>query len=157
VYVCVAPPSAAFGGLFCVQNNAKQILRLEAEHENGFVGWLWSFAPTSDEERLVASENIPSTHMRTDFKTKSSERTVSDGAANSLSISICQRSSLMQKLSVCAGVHATVSVGKLSAALKKENFKFVGETTTLSFMEAVGLVNHHRPECFVFEELEGAK
>jgi DNA-3-methyladenine glycosylase I len=43
--------------------------------------------------------------------------------------------------------------GKISKDLKKLGFKFVGSTIIYSFMQAVGMVNDHLKNCFVFEEL----
>jgi len=42
---------------------------------------------------------------------------------------------------------------KISGDLKKIGFKFVGSTIIYSFMQAVGMVNDHITECFVYEEL----
>ena len=42
---------------------------------------------------------------------------------------------------------------KISKDLKKMGFKFVGSTIIYSFMQAVGMVNDHLTECFVYEEL----
>ena len=42
---------------------------------------------------------------------------------------------------------------KISKDLKKMGFRFVGSTTIYAFMQAVGLVNDHLTECFVYEEL----
>lgn len=36
----------------------------------------------------------------------------------------------------------------LSKALKKRGFRFVGTTVCYAFMQAVGMVNDHSPECF---------
>lgn len=36
----------------------------------------------------------------------------------------------------------------LSKALKAEGFKFVGPTIVYAFMQAVGMVNDHHPDCF---------
>jgi len=36
----------------------------------------------------------------------------------------------------------------LSKALKKKGFRFVGPTTVYAFMQAVGMVDDHSPECF---------
>jgi DNA-3-methyladenine glycosylase I len=36
----------------------------------------------------------------------------------------------------------------MSKDLKKRGFRFVGETTVYAFMQAVGLVNDHSPDCF---------
>ena len=41
---------------------------------------------------------------------------------------------------------------KISKDLKKMGFKFVGSTIIYSFMQAVGMVNDHLKECFVYEE-----
>lgn len=37
---------------------------------------------------------------------------------------------------------------KISADLKKRGFKFVGPVITYAWMQAVGLVNDHSPDCF---------
>jgi DNA-3-methyladenine glycosylase I len=42
---------------------------------------------------------------------------------------------------------------KISRDLKKMGFKFVGSTTIYSFMQAIGMVNDHTTECFVYEDL----
>jgi len=42
---------------------------------------------------------------------------------------------------------------KISKDLKKLGFKFVGSTIIYSFMQAVGMVNDHLKQCFVYEEL----
>ena len=42
---------------------------------------------------------------------------------------------------------------KISKDLKKMGFKFVGSTIVYAFMQAVGMVNDHITECFVFKEL----
>ena len=52
------------------------------------------------------------------------------------------------------GVHPTKACVELSKALKTRGFKFMGPTVTLSFMQAIGLMNHHRPDCWVFERNE---
>ena len=36
----------------------------------------------------------------------------------------------------------------MSAALKKEGFKFVGSTTCMAYMEAVGMVSDHFSDCW---------
>ncbi|VEU83064.1 DNA-3-methyladenine glycosylase I [Acholeplasma hippikon] len=46
-------------------------------------------------------------------------------------------------------VPATTPISdKLSKALKKEGFKFLGPTTVYAFMQAVGMVNDHMDNCF---------
>ncbi|MDR0250711.1 MAG: DNA-3-methyladenine glycosylase I [Burkholderiales bacterium] len=42
---------------------------------------------------------------------------------------------------------------KISGELKKMGFKFVGSTIIYSFMQAVGMVNDHITECFVYKEM----
>ena len=42
---------------------------------------------------------------------------------------------------------------KISKDLKKMGFKFVGSTIVYSFMQAVGMVNDHITECFVYKEI----
>lgn len=41
---------------------------------------------------------------------------------------------------------------KLSKALKKRGFTFVGPIICYSFMQAVGLVNDHTKQCFLYDE-----
>jgi len=41
----------------------------------------------------------------------------------------------------------------ISKDLKKLGFKFVGSTIIYSFMQAVGMVNDHTTNCFVYKEL----
>lgn len=42
---------------------------------------------------------------------------------------------------------------RISKDLKKKGFKFVGSTTIYSFMQAIGMVNDHVKECFVYDEI----
>jgi len=44
---------------------------------------------------------------------------------------------------------------KISKDLKKMGFKFVGSTIIYAFMQAIGMVNDHTTDCFVYEELKG--
>lgn len=46
---------------------------------------------------------------------------------------------------------------RISKDLKKMGFKFVGSTIIYSFMQAIGMVNDHLTECFVYKELTGTK
>jgi DNA-3-methyladenine glycosylase I len=41
----------------------------------------------------------------------------------------------------------------ISRDLKKMGFKFVGSTIIYSFMQAIGMVNDHLTDCFVFDEI----
>lgn len=42
---------------------------------------------------------------------------------------------------------------KISKDLKKLGFKFVGSTTIYAFMQAVGMLNDHFTDCFVYAEM----
>lgn len=42
---------------------------------------------------------------------------------------------------------------KISKDLKKLGFKFVGSTTIYAFMQAVGMLNDHFADCFVYAEM----
>ncbi len=46
------------------------------------------------------------------------------------------------------GAKAAEISAKMSKDLKKNGFRFVGPTTCLAFMQAVGMINDHVPECF---------
>jgi len=51
------------------------------------------------------------------------------------------------------GVPATTALSdKISKALKKRGFKFVGSTVIYAFMQAVGMVNDHTTDCFRYKE-----
>lgn len=43
---------------------------------------------------------------------------------------------------------------RMSVALRKRGFKFVGPTICYAFMQAAGMVNDHLVECFRYEELK---
>lgn len=43
---------------------------------------------------------------------------------------------------------------QISKDLKKMGFKFVGSTIVYSFMQAIGMVNDHITECFVYKEIQ---
>ena len=47
-------------------------------------------------------------------------------------------------------------VGK-AKNLKKRGWKFLGPTTVYSFMQAVGMVNDHIPECWVHPLIDTAR
>ena len=42
----------------------------------------------------------------------------------------------------------------MSKDLKRRGFKFVGTTVCYAFMQAVGMVNDHSPECYKFKKLK---
>ncbi|MEM6710785.1 MAG: DNA-3-methyladenine glycosylase I [Pseudomonadota bacterium] len=43
---------------------------------------------------------------------------------------------------------------RLSKDLKKRGWTFVGPTTAYAFMQAMGLVNDHEEDCFIYQEVE---
>jgi DNA-3-methyladenine glycosylase I len=45
----------------------------------------------------------------------------------------------------------------LSKDLKKRGFSFVGPTTAYAFMQAMGIVNDHLPQCHAWETVENAR
>ena len=46
---------------------------------------------------------------------------------------------------------------ELSRRLKSAGFKFVGPTTVYSSMEACGIVNGHRRDCWVYDAVEAER
>lgn len=42
---------------------------------------------------------------------------------------------------------------KISKDLKKMGFKFIGSTTIYAFMQAIGMVNDHLTDCFVYKKM----
>ena len=48
---------------------------------------------------------------------------------------------------------STLLSDKISKDLRKMGFKFVGSTIIYSFMQAIGMVNDHTTDCFVYKEL----
>ena len=45
----------------------------------------------------------------------------------------------------------------LSRALKQRGWKFVGPTTVYAFMQAMGMVNDHHPDCAFHARVEAAR
>ena len=43
---------------------------------------------------------------------------------------------------------------RMSKQLKKDGFRFIGQTTCYAFMQAVGMINDHAPKCFRYAELQ---
>ena len=53
---------------------------------------------------------------------------------------------------VAGSIPATTPVSDaLSADLKRRGFKFVGSTIVYAFMQSVGLVDDHLPECYLYQ------
>lgn len=46
---------------------------------------------------------------------------------------------------------------RLSKELKRRGWSFVGPTTVYAFMQAMGLVNDHAPECCIYKRCERAR
>ncbi len=51
--------------------------------------------------------------------------------------------------------HAQARSELMSKDLKKRGFRFVGATICYAFMQAVGMVNDHAPDCFRAREISG--
>ena len=120
-----------------VVKNAKLIAAIENSAANGagpsFAELLWNFCPQQNEERLKPIASVSGNHMRSEMVDKKTyaTRLVSDG------------------------VHPTKTVCALSHELKNiRGFAFMGPTTVLSFMQAIGLMNHHGRDCIAFERNE---
>jgi DNA-3-methyladenine glycosylase I len=60
---------------------------------------------------------------------------------------------LRRKRGVSTLPASTVDSEKLSRDLLQRGFKFVGPTICYSFMQAVGMVNDHDPNCFRYREV----
>jgi len=46
---------------------------------------------------------------------------------------------------------------RMSKALQKDGFRFIGPTTCYAFMQAVGMVNDHMPACFRYKQIDTAR
>ena len=121
----------------CMQN-ARLIASMERAEPHSFITLLSFHAPHAarphhrihrDERVLASGQHLPS-YMRTDYTTKPQQRTA------------------------CDGVHPSITVHLLAQALRQAGFKFMGDTVVLSFMQAVGLMNHHEHSCFAFSQCE---
>jgi DNA-3-methyladenine glycosylase I len=55
-----------------------------------------------------------------------------------------------------AGSTSAASIA-MSKDLKKRGWKFVGPTTVYAFMQAMGLVNDHAPDCVLWSQVERAR
>jgi len=52
-----------------------------------------------------------------------------------------------EKLTQANQTRAVEVSTRMSKGLKKDGFRFIGPTTCLAFMQAVGMVNDHAPDC----------
>lgn len=122
--------------LRAVVQNARIICAMRAEADAGsgpsFADLLWNFCPANSRERLKTIDSVSGSHMRSD-KVPSSSYETRDSSD---------------------GVHPSASVCALSKELKKRGFGFMAPTTVLSFMQAVGLMNHHSSSCCAFQRNE---
>ena len=134
--------------VLAVISNAQVIQRMETERPNSFLLLLLAYhihpptpPPSSSsptpcyhlihpQERTLATGQHQSSWMRSDYTTPALAREVSDG------------------------VHPSRTVAHLSRRLKEEGFRFMGETVVLSWLQAVGLMNHHAVTCPEFEKAE---
>src|SRR5581483_2605953 len=46
---------------------------------------------------------------------------------------------------------------RIAKDLKKRGFRFVGTTIVYAYLQAVGVVNDHSPECFLYKSVPSAK
>lgn len=53
-----------------------------------------------------------------------------------------------QRLTHDQRAHAEEASRRMSKQLKKDGFRFVGPTTCFAFMQAVGMIDDHSPDCF---------
>jgi len=105
--------------------NAKIATELEKTEQGGFAGWMWRVCGSlPEEERLLQSGTIDGSHMRSNTRTDWYE---------------------------ADGVHPTVGVTAALKEFKNVGWKFLGPTTLLSFMQAAGFCNHHKPDCAMYD------
>jgi len=122
-----------------------------------------------DSERYM--QRYLKSHMRSDFKIKAKDRCAMHDFW-------CPRSThdMLSCRFHADGVHPTASIAAATKEAKKLGFKFLGETTMLSLWQVctnevgvvffvlvtgwgtqvMGLVNHHKKDCFAFREAEKA-
>jgi len=61
---------------------------------------------------------------------------------------------IVNRMESLADIPATTPLSdKISKDLKKMDFKFVGSTIIYAYMQAIGMVNDHMVDCFVYEEM----
>ena len=110
--------------------NAAAAAALDAAAPGGFEAFLWATCGAlPPAERLLQHASRSGSYMR---GTERTDFTTADGA------------------------HPTVGVMRVVRALKDAGFVFVGPATTLSFLQAAGFVNHHKPDCAAFAGAEAA-
>ncbi len=103
--------------------NARVIRDMEEEEEGSFAEMLFTkFLPESDDERLKVMKSVSGSHMRSMDK-------------------VDPKTYITRKKG--DGVHPTRTCVLLSNELMGRGMRFCRPTTVLSFMQAMGLVNHH--------------
>jgi len=111
--------------------NARIAAALDARGApGGFVGFCWAAAgrlPAA--ERLLQHGSRSGSWMRGDARTD---------------------------YATADGVHPTAGVMRVAAELKRAGFAFLGPAATLSWLQATGFVNHHKPDCAAFAGCEAA-
>lgn len=108
--------------------NAAAAARLDRLSPGGFEDFVWRTCgklPTS--ERLLQLDSRSGTHMRASTK---------------------------DDFLAADGVHPTVGIVSAVKAFKQEGFQFLGPAVMLSFIQATGLCNHHKPDCDAFKSAE---
>jgi DNA-3-methyladenine glycosylase I len=63
------------------------------------------------------------------------------------------RNPIVNSWDAISGIPATTKLSdKISKDMKKLGFKFVGSTIIYAFMQAIGMVNDHTTDCFLFHK-----
>lgn len=110
--------------------NAAVATKLDSSAPDGFEAFCWRVCGSLPHaERLLQTSSRSGTHMRATTKEDYAE---------------------------ADGVHPTMGVTAAVAAFKEAGFKFIGPTAMLSFVQAAGFVNHHKPDCDAFAPAEAS-
>eukprot|EP00697_Spironema_sp_BW2_P007042 gnl/Spiro4/21246_TR10374_c0_g1_i1.p1 gnl/Spiro4/21246_TR10374_c0_g1~~gnl/Spiro4/21246_TR10374_c0_g1_i1.p1 ORF type:complete len:333 (-),score=96.58 gnl/Spiro4/21246_TR10374_c0_g1_i1:81-1052(-) len=110
--------------------NARAAVALDgAGGPSGFVRFVWDTLQMPDNERLLQGGTADGSYMR-------SHTGVQELRAD--------------------GVHPTVRITAAVAVFKQRGFTFLGPATMLSFAQAIGACNHHKPDCHAFATCETA-
>ena len=75
------------------------------------------------------------------------------GSFDSYVWTFVQGKPLRRKRGVAQAPASTIESAALSRELLRRGFKFVGPTICYAFMQAVGMVNDHDPNCFRYKEI----
>ena len=111
-------------------SNAAAAVQLDIAAPGGFEGFVWrTCGQLPSGERVLQMDSRSGTHMRASTK---DDYVSADG------------------------VHPTVGVVAAVQAFKRAGFKFLGPAVMLSFMQAAGFCNHHKPDCSAFQLAEAA-